>query len=99
MMSLFTNEEFGHLAIRLNECRCPICKRIAEKICDDHKGIDPTKQRIADVIAELEKEESASKFRYEHATTMNEEVYQQGIVFGYQQAISLLKNGVKKGGE
>jgi hypothetical protein len=48
------------------------------------------------VIATLEKEEQDAIFRYTNATTMNEETYQQGIVFAYQRAIALLKGEVGK---
>ena len=94
-MSLFTNEEFGHLAIRLNECRCPICKRIAEKICDDHKGINPYEQRIKDVIEELEEYRAKSnipEFDYSMSSASHEK---NGMYIAYSVAISLLKNGVK----
>ena len=80
-MSLFTNEEFGHLAICLNECRCPTCKRIAEKICDDHRGIDPYERRIEDVIEKLEK--------LDDANILYNDEYSRGL----NEAISLLKNG------
>jgi hypothetical protein len=63
-----TDEEFGHLAIRLNECRCETCKRISVKICNLRKlgdyhsrevrayeeGKADTEQRIADLLGDLE---------------------------------------------
>ncbi len=54
------------------------------------------RQRIADAVKELEKEEQDAIFRYTNATTMNEETYQQGIAFAYQQVIALLKDGVER---
>ena len=92
-MSLFTNEEFGHLAIRLNECRCPTCKRIAEKICDDHKGINPYEQRIKDVIDILNEQQGCSKLiaedgDYEKAWDLLDEEVKKVII--------LLCNGVKQ---
>ena len=48
------------------------------------------------VIEELEKEEKEQIGIYQSATTMNEEVYHQGIVFGIQRGATLLKEGVKK---
>ena len=50
----------------------------------------------APTIEELEKEEKEQIGIYQNATTMNEEVYHQGIVFGIQRAAKLLKEGVKK---
>jgi hypothetical protein len=50
----------------------------------------------APVIEELGKEEKEQIKIYQNATTMNEEVYHQGIVFGIQRAAKLLKEGVRK---
>lgn len=46
---------------------------------------------VVPVIEELEKEEKDRIFIYEHSTTMNEETYNQGIIWGIQKAINLLK--------
>ncbi|MEN6396769.1 MAG: hypothetical protein ABFC78_09830 [Methanoregula sp.] len=48
------------------------------------------------VMEELGKEEKDQIEIYQNATTKNEEVYHQGIVFGIQRAAKLLKEGVKK---
>ena len=50
----------------------------------------------ASVIGELEKEEEEQIGIYQNATTMNEEVYHQGIAFGIQRGAALLKGGVQK---
>jgi len=50
----------------------------------------------APVIEELETEEKDRIYTYEHSTTMNEETYSQGIIWGIQKAIKLLKEGVNK---
>ena len=51
----------------------------------------------APVIEELEKEEKDRIYTYEHSTTMNEETYSQGIIWGIQKAIKLLKERVDNG--
>ena len=89
-MSLFTNEEFGHLAIRLNECRCPICKRIAEKICDDHKGINPYEQRIDNAIEKLQRNAN------DQSGWVSYDAY-KAAEFAYRNAISILEDA--KGGK
>lgn len=75
----------------LDEIRTIVYNCVERRECASHSSAQ--QQRIKQVIRELEKEKDDAISRYTNATTMNEEVYQQGIVFAYQHTIALLQAG------